>query len=211
MKLLGPLQMAAPPMTSMPSLIEMRPRSVHACFMTAERHEGFSPLARNELNMFCAAIMVKVLMAITDSFSCTPCIVAMGTLNCFLTRAYPPTASTAILLAARAPAGSEMPRPSPRHSMSMFHPSPAFSSPPMMHSMGTKKLSPLTVPFMNGDPKGSWRGPVWSPGMPLGANWLGWVGRRATVMPSLPLVRSPLGSLSLKARPTTVATGASVM
>ena len=45
-------------------------------------------------------------------------------------------------------AGSEMPRPSPKHSINMFQPKPQRSSPPITEDMGMNTDWPLTVPFM---------------------------------------------------------------
>mmetsp|Transcript_4725 Transcript_4725/g.11365 ORF Transcript_4725/g.11365 Transcript_4725/m.11365 type:complete len:204 (+) Transcript_4725:1105-1716(+) len=203
--------MPAPPTMSMASLMLCLPFSVHCCFMMAESTVGFSPSARIASKSACAAVTWYVLRPMLASFSCTPSISAIGTLNCLRTRAYPPTASAHSLDAATPPAGSEIPRPSPRHSINMFHPNPHRASPPITADIGMNTSSPCTVPFMKPTPSGLCRGPVRSPGMPCGTVGFGSVGRSATVMPSWPTVRSLLGSESLNASPMTVATGASVM
>ena len=101
--------------------------------------------------------------------------------------------------------GSEMQRPTDSCSTSMRQPWPAIFGPPTMASSGTNTSLPSTGPFWNGMFSGKWRRPIFSPGVSLGIS--------ATVMPwstlSLPISLS--GSNRRKARPTTVATGASVM
>ena len=100
--------------------------------------------------------------------------------------------------------GSEMQRPTDSCSTSMRHPWPAIFGPPMMKSSGTNTSLPASGPFWNGTLSGKWRRPMVTPGVSRGIS--------AQVMPrsvSPPSRRS--GSNMRKARPMTVATGASVM
>mmetsp|Transcript_19287 Transcript_19287/g.56283 ORF Transcript_19287/g.56283 Transcript_19287/m.56283 type:complete len:247 (+) Transcript_19287:1440-2180(+) len=136
--------------------------------------------------------------------SCMPPNSAMGTRNCFRTRAYAPVADVTFRAAPTDPAGRDTPRPSARHSTNMFHPKPHRSCPPRMRDMGIQTFSPSTVPFMKEAERGMWRGPMRRPGWSR--------SRSATVKPSSPMPLSkPSGSLRLSPRPTTPATGASVM
>ena len=61
--------------------------------------------------------------------SCTPSSSASGTLNCLRTRVVAPTLAWVPFDAATESAGSEMPRPSVRQSISMFQPKPVRSCP----------------------------------------------------------------------------------
>mmetsp|Transcript_19288 Transcript_19288/g.56290 ORF Transcript_19288/g.56290 Transcript_19288/m.56290 type:complete len:350 (+) Transcript_19288:1440-2489(+) len=96
--------------------------------------------------------------------SCMPPNSAMGTRNCFRTRAYAPVADVTFRAAPTDPAGRDTPRPSARHSTNMFHPKPHRSCPPRMRDMGIQTFSPSTVPFMKEAERGMWRGPMRRPG-----------------------------------------------
>ncbi|CSB85918.1 Uncharacterised protein [Vibrio cholerae] len=74
----------------------------------------------------------------------------------------------------------------------------------MMKSSGTNRSLARVGPFWKGTLSGKWRLPISTP--------LRCVGIKAQVMPSSSLSpSSPSGSRSLKASPSTVATGARVM
>ena len=87
----------------------------------------------------------------------------------------------------------------------MRQPWPAIFGPPMMQSSGTNTSLPDIGPFWNGTLSGKWRRPILTPGVSRGIS--------AQVMPwsVLSPPSSWSGSYSLNARPSTVATGASVM
>ena len=111
---------------------------------------------------------------------------------------------TAVTAPPVALAGSEMQRPTDSCSMSMRQPLPAIATPPIRQSSGTNTSQPWIGPFWNGMLSGKWRRPMVMPGVSRGSS--------AQLMPmsvSPPSSRS--GSNSRKARPTTVAMGASVM
>ena len=94
-------------------------------------------------------------------------------------------ARVAILPAAIDMDGSEIERPAARHSISMRQPVPTCAAPPITQSMGMKTSLPVVGPFMNAQPSGSWRRPMFTPGCE--------VGTRASVMP---MSSSPPRSLS---------------
>jgi hypothetical protein len=101
-------------------------------------------------------------------------------------------------------AGSEMPRPAARHSISIRHPRPSIGCPPITQSIGMKTSLPQVGPFWNTQFNGMCRLPMRTPG------WV--VGISAQVMPMSSL--SPArwsGSYARNARPSSVATGPSVM
>ena len=100
--------------------------------------------------------------------------------------------------------GSEMPRPAARHSISIRQPWPSIGWPPMTQSIGMKTSLPELGPFWNTALSGMWRRPISTPGCAAGIS--------AQVMPRSSL--SPIsfsGSYTRNARPSSVATGPSVM
>jgi hypothetical protein len=110
----------------------------------------------------------------------------------------------AILAPPVALAGNEMDRPAARHSISMRQPWPMRMVPPMMYSIGMNTSVPVVGPFRNAELSGKWRRPTSTPGVSVGIS--------ASVMPRETSAPSRFcGSYSLKASPSSVATGASVM
>ena len=85
----------------------------------------------------------------------------------------------------------------------MRQPWPTPASPPMIPSIGTKTPRPRIGPFMNAESIGRCRAPICMPSVGTGTS--------AQVMPSACCPSGLVGSKAWKARPTTVATGASVM
>ena len=72
-------------------------------------------------------------------------------------------------------AGSEIERPAARQFISIFQPWPAYSTPPITHSIGTNTSLPQFGPFMNAALSGMWRRPMCTPGVSVGIS--------ASVMP----------------------------
>ncbi len=100
--------------------------------------------------------------------------------------------------------GREMPRPAASALISICQPWPARSAPPIRASSGTNTSRPRLGPFWKTCMAGRWRRPISTPGASVGTS--------ATEMPmSLGPPRMPSGSDILNARPSTVATGPSVM
>ena len=124
--------------------------------------------------------------------------------NCLRMRAYAPPTTAANFAPPLAVEGRVIERPTARHSLSMFQPRPAFSTPPMSWLSGRNTSWPRTGPFWNGELSGKWRRPTSTPRVSRGSS--------ARVMPmSRRSPISPSGSYMRKARPMIVATGASVM
>ena len=100
--------------------------------------------------------------------------------------------------------GSEIARPAARQFISIIQPLPAYSRPPMIHSSGMNTSVPEFGPFWNTALSGRWRRPMFTPGVAVGTS--------AQVMPRSSLSPSSFsGSYSRNARPSSVATGPSVM
>ena len=74
----------------------------------------------------------------------------IGMPNCLRMRAYAPVANTAERMPPEQFDGSEIARPTERHSTSMRQPCPAMSGPPISCESGTKTSLPRTGPFWNG-------------------------------------------------------------
>ena len=100
--------------------------------------------------------------------------------------------------------GSEIARPTDRHSTSMRQPWPAICGPPISTDSGANTSLPRIGPFWNGMFSGKWRRPISSPGVERGS--------KARVIPRSSLSPSRCSvSYRRKASPTTVAIGASVI
>gem|GEM_PF-6301544 len=188
----------------MASLTDSRMRSVAWYFMMPDTTAGLTPSFRAAQVSRRAASTMYALPARVASFSCTPSNRPTGMPNCSRTRAYMPVAWALMTAAAADSEGSEIPRPAASALMSICQPWPARSWPPMRASSGTKTSQPRLGPFWKNCMAGTWRRPISTPGASVGTS--------ATEMPmscSPPRMRS--GSYSLKASPSTVATGPSVM
>ena len=96
--------------------------------------------------------------------SSTPSKRPIDTLNCWRTRPYAPVASAQSLAMPTPLEGSEIERPAARQFISIFQPCPAYSTPPMTHSIGTNTSLPQFGPFMKTALSGRWRRPMCTPG-----------------------------------------------
>ncbi len=67
-------------------------------------------------------------------------------------------------------AGSEMPRPAARHSISIRHPRPSIGWPPITQSIGMNTSLPQFGPFWNTAFSGMWRRPICTPGCDVGTS-----------------------------------------
>ena len=144
-KLALPREIPAPPRMSMPSTRTRRPRSVHDCFMIDEHHRSLvvvndrvGQLGAGQHNVRLAAGTRKRLLNAAK----------LGNRHAeLLAHARSTDARADGARRTHAPAGSETPRPSAKHSTNMCQPKPQRCCPPRMECIGTQTSSPLTVPL----------------------------------------------------------------